>query len=246
MILAKTTLLKIIITLSNSNNIDPALVAGLVYVESRFDPTATGTIGERGLMRLHPSYFPDPTLYDPRRNLEVGIKSLKDLKRRCSGLSTAPFSWIVCHNRGVSGAKRLKDITNDRYYKEVVKARERYKYILQQTDVMGKTLFTISKGSTPHAANCSYRDTPLQRAARYSLWPVCTRSKYWALYDSSSGSRFFGIPASLRSYRSVSARISPHTVLGSLPRTSKTCSQTADQVWPRTQEARLYLDGKAT
>lgn len=64
--------------------VDPAIVYGLVAVESGFDPAAVGRFGGRGLVQIKLStaraYEPDVTpaeLMRPRVNLRLGLTHLK-------------------------------------------------------------------------------------------------------------------------------------------------------------------------
>ena len=65
-------------------DVEPALVFGVIAVESGFDPEAIGRHGERGLLQIKPStarvydssVTPD-MLHDPEVNLRVGLQHLK-------------------------------------------------------------------------------------------------------------------------------------------------------------------------
>lgn len=68
--------------IARRNGVDVALVKAVIRVESRFDPYATSKKGALGLMQLMPAtgerYGVDD-LYDPRANIEAGVRYLKYL-----------------------------------------------------------------------------------------------------------------------------------------------------------------------
>lgn len=61
-------------------------------------------------------------LFNARVNIEIGIKHLAELQRRCAALGEAFF---VCHNVGVTGGHRLKQPREFAYYKAVMKNFEK-------------------------------------------------------------------------------------------------------------------------
>lgn len=76
---------ELISTVSASNGVDPRLVHAIVQVESNYQPRARSAKGAQGLMQLMPATAQqyavrDP--YDPRANLEAGVRHLKDLLSR--------------------------------------------------------------------------------------------------------------------------------------------------------------------
>jgi hypothetical protein len=74
--------------LSRRHGISPALVKAVVTVESDFDPKAVSAKGARGLMQLMPGTAADlgvDDVYDPRGNLDGGIRHLRGLLDRYGG-----------------------------------------------------------------------------------------------------------------------------------------------------------------
>ena len=79
--------------LSREYNVDPAMVSAMIFVESRFNTKAESHKGARGLMQIMPSTgswvaqqlhwqgYSDETLFEPAKNLTVGIWYLAYLKR---------------------------------------------------------------------------------------------------------------------------------------------------------------------
>jgi len=65
-----------------ANDMDPLLVHAVVQAESNYEPRARSRAGARGLMQVMPSTAADlgvRNLYDPKSNLEAGVRYLKSL-----------------------------------------------------------------------------------------------------------------------------------------------------------------------
>jgi hypothetical protein len=70
---------------ASTHGVDPRLVHALIEVESNYEPRARSKKGAKGLMQLMPETarqyaVRDP--YDPRANIEAGVRHLKDLLSR--------------------------------------------------------------------------------------------------------------------------------------------------------------------
>lgn len=87
---------------AHERNLDPTLVAAVVYTESRFDPNVTSSAGAVGLMQVRPETgefiarstgatdFVDADLRDPDLNVRYGTWLLDYLRARYDGdLQTA-------------------------------------------------------------------------------------------------------------------------------------------------------------
>ena len=73
---------EIISAISEAHGVDPLLVRALIQVESKYNPRARSSRGAMGLMQLMPQTAREYKVrnpYDPRANLEAGIKRLKSL-----------------------------------------------------------------------------------------------------------------------------------------------------------------------
>jgi hypothetical protein len=73
---------EIISAMSEANGVDPLLVRALIQVESKYNPRARSSKGAMGLMQLMPQTVREYNLrnpYDPKTNIEAGIKRLKSL-----------------------------------------------------------------------------------------------------------------------------------------------------------------------
>lgn len=63
-------------------DVDTALVKAVIHTESYFNPDATSRVGASGLMQLMPSTaerYGVTDIYDPRQNLEAGVRYLRYL-----------------------------------------------------------------------------------------------------------------------------------------------------------------------
>lgn len=85
---------EIIIAEAKAHDLDPFLVAAVIYAESRYNPRAMSYVGARGLMQLMPttasgiagrmgdSDFTVDKLFDPQTNIEYGTFHLQGLMGR--------------------------------------------------------------------------------------------------------------------------------------------------------------------
>jgi soluble lytic murein transglycosylase len=99
---------------SRKNNLDPALVAGLIRQESSWNPRAVSPAGARGLMQLMPAvgasiaaahHYPlwNPgLLFEPDVSLELGTSHLATSLRR----DTPPARALAAYNAGASRVAR--------------------------------------------------------------------------------------------------------------------------------------------
>lgn len=81
-----------ITALSHQYDLDPAMICAMIFVESRFNAKAESHKGARGLMQIMPTTgswvatqlkwrdFSETSLFDPAKNLEIGIWYLAYLK----------------------------------------------------------------------------------------------------------------------------------------------------------------------
>lgn len=96
-------------TVSIKHGIDPAVIHAVIEAESNYRPSAKSRVGARGLMQVMPSTARElgmkgaGQLFDPRQNLEAGVKYLKSLLERFNGdLPTA----IAAYNAGPGAVSR--------------------------------------------------------------------------------------------------------------------------------------------
>ena len=79
-VLDSTPYAEIISAVSEAHGVDPMLVRALIQVESNYHPRARSSKGAMGLMQLMPSTAREYNVrnpYDPKANIEAGIKQLK-------------------------------------------------------------------------------------------------------------------------------------------------------------------------
>ncbi|MBI4185857.1 lytic transglycosylase domain-containing protein [Candidatus Berkelbacteria bacterium] len=106
---------ELIVKEGTEHDLDPFLVAAVVYAESRFHPEATSPVGARGLMQLMPqtaagiaarmgeSDYTQSTLYDPETNLRFGTFHLQGLMGRYNSNEAAA---LVGYNGGGTAGDR--------------------------------------------------------------------------------------------------------------------------------------------
>jgi soluble lytic murein transglycosylase-like protein len=73
---------------ARAHGFDPALIVGLVRVESSFDRRAKSRVGAQGLMQVMPSTARGMRcgdLLDPEENLECGVRILRHFVDRYQG-----------------------------------------------------------------------------------------------------------------------------------------------------------------
>lgn len=76
---------ELISTVATAHGVDAKLVHAVVEAESNYQPKARSAKGARGLMQLMPDtarQYAVKDVYDPKSNLEAGVRHLKDLLSR--------------------------------------------------------------------------------------------------------------------------------------------------------------------
>jgi len=101
---------EIIATVSEAQGVDPMLVRALIQVESKFRPTARSPKGAMGLMQLMPSTVREYNVrnpFEPKANIEAGIKHLKTLIDRFgSSLELA----LAAYNAGPGAVEKFNGV----------------------------------------------------------------------------------------------------------------------------------------
>ena len=104
---------KIIYDIAVRHSINPHLVAALIHVESAFNPRAKSSKGAYGLMQLLPEtarrfgLTKKKDLYDPKKNLEAGVRYLKWLADRFGGDAE---KILAAYNAGEGAVERFGGI----------------------------------------------------------------------------------------------------------------------------------------
>jgi hypothetical protein len=99
---------EIIEAVSEAHGVDPMLVRALIQVESGYRPRARSPKGAMGLMQLMPSTAREYKVrnpYEPKANIEAGIKHLKSLIDRL-GVEMA----LAAYNAGEGAVKKFNGI----------------------------------------------------------------------------------------------------------------------------------------
>lgn len=106
-------------------DLDPSLVAAVVYTESKFDPRAESSAGALGLMQLLPDTaqgiadrtgggnFKPADLYDPELNVRYGCWYLNALRDKYSDHPQALELALAAYNAGQGNVDRWVAATPD-------------------------------------------------------------------------------------------------------------------------------------
>lgn len=100
---------EIISALSETHGVDPLLVRALIQVESNYQPRARSRKGALGLMQLMPATARTYKLhnpFDPRANIEAGVKHLKSLIDRLGNVELG----LAAYNAGEGAVARFKGV----------------------------------------------------------------------------------------------------------------------------------------
>lgn len=111
--------------------IDPHLALSVAIKESNLNPNSIGKKGDIGLFQVRYRFVSETKeeLLNPEVNAKAGVRILKQSKRQCHLKKNN--QWLICYNRGVSGAKRLKYPELDEYHLEInkiYKCLKKYSY----------------------------------------------------------------------------------------------------------------------
>jgi soluble lytic murein transglycosylase-like protein len=100
---------EIIAAVSEAHGVDPLLVRALIQVESNYKPKARSRKGAMGLMQLMPStarVYNVRNPFDPKANIEAGIKHLKSLVDRFDGIEIA----LAAYNAGEGAVEKFNGV----------------------------------------------------------------------------------------------------------------------------------------
>jgi soluble lytic murein transglycosylase-like protein len=103
-VLATRPYAALISTVAAANNLDARLVHAVIEQESNYEPRARSKKGAKGLMQLMPDtarQYGVLNSYDPKANLEAGVRHLKDLMSRLD----LPIA-LAAYNAGEGTIKR--------------------------------------------------------------------------------------------------------------------------------------------
>jgi soluble lytic murein transglycosylase-like protein len=94
---------------SKANGVDPLLVHSVIQVESNYNPYAVSEKGARGLMQLMPATARDLGVgnsFDPRENIEAGVRYLKQMQDLYQDDRLA----LAAYNAGPAAVRKFKQI----------------------------------------------------------------------------------------------------------------------------------------
>ena len=114
--LSKVFITKLILYYAAINGLNGQVALSVAKNESSLRPNAIGKAKEVGIYQLKSQYVKGYTreqLFDPIINIKVGIYKLLDAKRTCK--HQVKNTWLLCFNRGSSGAIKVKYPEQDRY-----------------------------------------------------------------------------------------------------------------------------------
>jgi hypothetical protein len=107
-------------SLSAAHGVDPYLVKALIQVESAYQPRARSRKGAMGLMQLMPEtarQYRVRNPFEPKANLEAGIKHLKSLLGRFDSVALA----LAAYNAGEGAVQRFGGIPPYRETRDYVR-----------------------------------------------------------------------------------------------------------------------------
>ena len=108
-LLSSTPYGEIISAMSEAHGVDPLLVRALIQVESNYQTRARSPKGAMGLMQLMPStarVYRVRNPFDPRTNIEAGIKHLKSLIDRFGRVELG----LAAYNAGAGAVTKFNGI----------------------------------------------------------------------------------------------------------------------------------------
>ena len=100
---------EIIARAAEAHGVNPMLVRALIQVESGYRPRARSPKGAMGLMQLMPSTaraYKVGNPFEPKANIEAGIKHLKSLIDRFRGVELA----LAAYNAGPGAVEKFKGV----------------------------------------------------------------------------------------------------------------------------------------
>jgi len=101
----------LIVNLALQYDMEPSFIKSVIHVESAFDNKAVSHAGAMGLMQLMPataaSYELVENHFDARKNIEAGVRHMKDLMERYSNDKKLA---LAAYNAGAGAVSKYKGI----------------------------------------------------------------------------------------------------------------------------------------
>lgn len=136
----------IIIKYASQNQLDPSLVAGIIYTESHYNPQATSRVGAKGLMQLMPAtarsiseQLSEPEmgdLFDPEVNIRYGTfyiaQKIKDYEGNVNAALAAYNGGPAVGSRYVVSREAGIPYETQNFIKTVNNAKDKYSQLYGQ------------------------------------------------------------------------------------------------------------------
>jgi len=100
--------------------IDPSILAGLLEVESNFDPKQRSKAGAQGIAQIMPGYHPGVNTWNANESIMYAAKYLSELRSQLGSMDEA----IYAYNGGPGGIR--KSAENRAYHPKVMRAAAKY------------------------------------------------------------------------------------------------------------------------
>ena len=100
---------ELIVAAAEAHGVDPILVQALIQVESNYQPRARSSKGAMGLMQIMPATAKEYKVrnaYDPKANIEAGIRKLKGLLDKFKVVDLA----LAAYNAGEGAVQKFNGI----------------------------------------------------------------------------------------------------------------------------------------
>jgi hypothetical protein len=164
--------------IATQSDLDPDLVNGVIWVESRFQPRAQSPAGARGLMQLMPATAaamakeldrPMARVYDPELNIEMGTRYLLHMLDRFDGDETLA---LAAYNAGAGNVSKWMAEDGElpprslQYVENVQRARLRFVSMRDDRRVPGRSDDRTLLAAAPVRAEPRVEVPPPPLAAR--------------------------------------------------------------------------------
>lgn len=121
-----------IVNIALKYDLEPSFIKAVMHIESAFDANAISHAGAMGLMQLMPataaSYELIQNQFEPRSNIEVGVRHIKDLMDRYNGDKTLS---LAAYNAGAGAVSKYNGVPpyeeTQNYVVKVMKLYDLYK-----------------------------------------------------------------------------------------------------------------------
>ena len=125
----------LIVNMALKYDLEPSFIKAVVHIESAFDPFALSHAGAMGLMQLMPataaSYELVENHFDARKNIEAGVRHMKDLMERYSNDKKLA---LAAYNAGAGAVSKYEGIPpyeeTQNYVIKVMALYSKYKKII--------------------------------------------------------------------------------------------------------------------